>query len=786
MFWGKAETFSPNYSSFVIVSAIIVKCMLRFLPSKLFFQPLFGGCMLRDKIFIMLAAVFVSGFVVNECSAMDRDVYGAQQAYIAASQLANAEVQNLRASAVQARADLDAAVANGRARLDQLKRDAEAAAQRAAADGVDALKGQVQQQIRAEQQRVTQAIQECERKKQELAADYEEKKRGLTREVEQKRREFEEANRRFVEQHKQTTEADRRKAEEMQRAKIAADEKLQQDQQAFLRAEADAGPGRLKALEKTKLEAEQAKHLQKVQFDRDNAENTAMQALRIEALKGSALRKGTPTAAELEAAPYSDEDGYDYDAIIAKIRAGGTDEDALRADKMLERRQIQQSMADYELFKRSAEISAEAKMLEDKEIQAYEAALLPKRIAAQAAKDIQEQKVAEVSARETALMNNKFKPLEYRNNKEMLKMKMEGLMNLAKMVGDGFTPKNVALAAAGIGGTYGLVKLLGVGSRQLERILKQPVLVRHSSQGGPLTKLFRSIFPKKSDHATYHLSDMILNPDLAKKLERISNMIKLAQQHGAPLPGVVAYGLPGNGKTMFMEALANDSGMNFAMMTGGDVSALLSSGGKNAAVTEIHKLFDWAITAGPTLLFIDEADAFLKKGRDAKLSEGLAAAINAFLNRTGASSNKVMIVLATNHPHVFDEAVASRMSIWVNFPAPGFNERAKMYVKFLDDVVNEGVGDDHTPVVIVPEARSENFVQEVAKRTDGYSGRDMTRKIFDSLQREMLAEGKFQVDRSLIMQTLNEIDAQEKELNSFNTVGNNGSSFVNHAAAIAA
>lgn len=44
-------------------------------------------------------------------------------------------------------------------------------------------------------------------------------------------------------------------------------------------------------------------------------------------------------------------------------------------------------------------------------------------------------------------------------------------------------------------------------------------------------------------------------------------------------------------------------------MTGGDVAPL-----GREAVTAIHKVFDWSQTSGRgLLLFIDEADAFLRK-----------------------------------------------------------------------------------------------------------------------------------------------------------------------------
>jgi len=51
----------------------------------------------------------------------------------------------------------------------------------------------------------------------------------------------------------------------------------------------------------------------------------------------------------------------------------------------------------------------------------------------------------------------------------------------------------------------------------------------------------------------------------------------------------------------------NVQGLDYALMTGGDVAPL----GANA-VTKIHELFNWAGRSRKgLLLFIDEADAFL-------------------------------------------------------------------------------------------------------------------------------------------------------------------------------
>lgn len=78
------------------------------------------------------------------------------------------------------------------------------------------------------------------------------------------------------------------------------------------------------------------------------------------------------------------------------------------------------------------------------------------------------------------------------------------------------------------------------------------------------------------------------------------------------------------------------SGMDYAILTGGDVAPLGKDG-----VTEMHKVFDWANSSRKgLLLFVDEADAFLRKRSSEMISENLRATLNAFLYRTGDQSNK--------------------------------------------------------------------------------------------------------------------------------------------------
>jgi ATPase family AAA domain-containing protein 3A/B len=75
------------------------------------------------------------------------------------------------------------------------------------------------------------------------------------------------------------------------------------------------------------------------------------------------------------------------------------------------------------------------------------------------------------------------------------------------------------------------------------------------------------------------------------------------------------------------------------------------------------------------ILFIDEADAFLRKRQgEEEISEILRQTINSFLFRTGSPSFNVITVLASNIPEQLDEAVHDRIDEIVYFGKPSIKE----------------------------------------------------------------------------------------------------------------
>jgi ATPase family AAA domain-containing protein 3A/B len=142
------------------------------------------------------------------------------------------------------------------------------------------------------------------------------------------------------------------------------------------------------------------------------------------------------------------------------------------------------------------------------------------------------------------------------------------------------------------------------------------------------------------------LKGVILDKKLEDQLREISYAVLNRRKHYAPAKNMLFYGPPGTGKTLFAKKLAMQSGLEYAVMVGSDIAPL-----GPMAVSEINNLFDWAEKQpNGIVLFIDEADAFLRSRKGNEISEYMRHTINSFLYRTGTPSERVILVMATNNP----------------------------------------------------------------------------------------------------------------------------------------
>lgn len=197
---------------------------------------------------------------------------------------------------------------------------------------------------------------------------------------------------------------------------------------------------------------------------------------------------------------------------------------------------------------------------------------------------------------------------------------------------------------------------------------------------------------------------------------------------------------------MAAKRLARTAGLDYAILTGGDVAPLGA-----AAAPALHSLFDWAERSPRgLLLFVDEADAFLGR-RGPAVGEATRGALNATLARTGDQSPDFCLVLATNRPEDLDPAVLDRMDEALLFPLPGESERTKIlsvyvdsYLKRLHTAADDAAGPKRSLAVraaarlrgrgraadpIVLDGVDDAAIAAAAAATEGFSGRELAKLV---------------------------------------------------------
>uniref|UniRef100_A0A1A8IK40 ATPase family, AAA domain containing 3B n=1 Tax=Nothobranchius kuhntae TaxID=321403 RepID=A0A1A8IK40_NOTKU len=273
-------------------------------------------------------------------------------------------------------------------------------------------------------------------------------------------------------------------------------------------------------------------------------------------------------------------------------------------------------------------------------------------------------------------------------------------------------------------GVYSARNATAVAGRYIEARLGKPSLVRETSRFTVAeaikhpVKTARRLKSKPQDA----LEGVVLNPSLEERVRDIAIATRNTRQNNGLYRNILMYGPPGTGKTLFAKKLAMHSGMDYAIMTGGDVAPMGRDG-----VTAMHKVFDWAGTSRRgLLLFVDEADAFLRKRATEKISEDLRATLNAFLYRTGEQSNKFMLVLASNQPEQFDWAINDRIDEIVNFDLPGLEERERLVRLYFDKYVLEPATGGRQRMKLAQFDYGKKC-SEIAKRTEGMSGREISK-----------------------------------------------------------
>ena len=219
----------------------------------------------------------------------------------------------------------------------------------------------------------------------------------------------------------------------------------------------------------------------------------------------------------------------------------------------------------------------------------------------------------------------------------------------------------------------------------------------------------------------------------------------------------------GTGKTLIARRLAQTSGMDYAILSGGDVAPL----GEDA-VNQLHALFRWAERSAKGLIvFIDEAEAFLSARLDNNGGNShLRNALNALLYQTGTPSRSFMLVLATNRPEDLDPAILDRIDVSLSVALPAFTERAELLKLYLRIHVQSVAAafkptiwrlifflSKTTSVKIEENCITPDRIGQLAKKLEGFSGREIA-KLCIAIQYAMLLADNQQLTTALLLQTV--------------------------------
>jgi SpoVK/Ycf46/Vps4 family AAA+-type ATPase len=222
------------------------------------------------------------------------------------------------------------------------------------------------------------------------------------------------------------------------------------------------------------------------------------------------------------------------------------------------------------------------------------------------------------------------------------------------------------------------------------------------------------------------MDDIVCTPEQLAIIKKIQLAIKnreFLRLHRIHEVGKLLFvGPPGTGKTSVALAMSRTMHMpvlevRVSMIT----SQYLGETSKN-----IDRIFELAKKLAPSILFIDEFD-FIAKSRVADDHGAMKRAVNSLLkniDKINLVKNNVLLIGATNHPQLLDEAAWRRFDEVVEFSLPNEEMRKNILMKVTSSI----------PCKL--------DYQQLASQTDGFSGSDLRMLVKEAILSSLMENRK--------------------------------------------
>lgn len=206
-------------------------------------------------------------------------------------------------------------------------------------------------------------------------------------------------------------------------------------------------------------------------------------------------------------------------------------------------------------------------------------------------------------------------------------------------------------------------------------------------------------------HTKVTFDDIAGMDELKRDMKQVVDVLKNPEEYKAKgirqTKGIIFEGNPGNGKTLFAKALAEEMNVNFIATKGADFqSAMMSMGAR-----KIKQLFKKAKRHKPCIIFIDEFDSIGERRNYAGtgVDKENNRIVTAMLNEMDGfdTQDGILVIAATNSYNSLDSALIrpGRFDLRYTIPNPDFETRIKLIdlytkkKKLAEDINKEKLAD---------------------------------------------------------------------------------------------
>ena len=191
---------------------------------------------------------------------------------------------------------------------------------------------------------------------------------------------------------------------------------------------------------------------------------------------------------------------------------------------------------------------------------------------------------------------------------------------------------------------------------------------------------------------------VVLSPAIYTRLRDFENTLKIKDKldsMGMPFNmSLLLYGPPGCGKTSIAYYLAHQ--LDLPLVTARLdtlISSLLGNTAKN-----LRRVFDFA-NRQPCVLFLDEFDAIAKARDDQHELGELKRVVNSLLQNMDTYCQHGVLVAATNHQELLDDAIWRRFQTVIEIPKPGMPEIQRYFSVVTSALDTSDITDKYMKIV---------------------------------------------------------------------------------------